>query len=138
MTGERFKLLMIQAFNPFLSDLGLQPEQPHLSGRYHRARFIGKQHTLIVSFEPGDAYLSVMLVRNDDDDLTAIDDPQKTPRLNDLNRAYMGDVTSSERAENESFFSSIKVEDRNEQVLVKCAKDLSLVLPRHLKGDSTR
>lgn len=132
MTGERFKYLVTQAFNSFLSDLGLRPEKIHLSGRYHRASFIGKEHTLIVSFELGDSYLTAMLVQNDDD-LVAIDDPQRTPRLDDLNSAYMGSVTSSERAENESFFSSIKAEDYNEKVLLKCAKDLRLVLPRHLR-----
>lgn len=138
MTGKRFESLVKEAFNPFLSELGLKPERQHLSGRYYRANFVGKQHTLVVSFEPGDAYLSVMLVQNDNDDLVAIDNPQKTPRLNDLNRWYMSDVTPSERANNEAYFSTIKVEGPSEQALLKCAKDLRLVLPRHLRTESSR
>jgi hypothetical protein len=133
MTGNRFAELIKQAFCPFLGELGFKAEEPLLSGRYYRARFVGRQHTLVVSFEPGDDFLVVMLVTNDDDNLEAIDDPQKTPRLNDLNRMHMAGVTQLERMSNEGFFSSIEVEDRNEQALLKGAKDLRLVLPRHLK-----
>ncbi len=137
MTGERFQSFVKRAFDPFLIELDFKPEKPHLSGRYHRANFIGDSHTLIVSFEPGDAYLTAMLVRNDGYDLSSIDDPQKTPRLKDLNRMYMSEVTPSERANNESFFSKIKVEDQNEQALLKCAKDLRIVIPRYLKDQTT-
>ena len=137
MTGERFASLVKEAFNPFLSDLGFKPEQPHFSGRYYCTNFVGKRHTLVLSFEPGDACLTAMLVRNDDDDLAAIDDPRKTSRVSDLNRMYMEEITASERKVNEEFFSPVKVEDRNEQALLKYAKDLRLVLPRHLQSQST-
>lgn len=134
MKGERFKILVEQAFNSYLIELGFKPEKPHLSGRYHRARFIGDNYTLIVSFEPCEAYITVMLVHNDDYDLSSIDDPQKTPRLSDLNRMYMREVTPAERSNNESFFSEIKIKDKHEQSLLKCAKELRLVLPRYLKS----
>jgi hypothetical protein len=137
ITGERFQSLVKQAFNPFLIELGFKPQKPHLSGRYHRVNFIGDSHTLIISFEPGDAYLTAMLVKNDDYDLSSIDDPKKTPRMSDLNRIHMGKITPSERANNESFFSTIKVKDQNEQALLKLAKNLRLVLPRYLKTLNT-
>ena len=136
MTGDRFAELVQDTFSPFLSEMDFKAEKPHVSGRYYRARFVGLHHSLVVSFEPGDAYLVVILISNDDDDLAAIDDPQKTPRLGDLNRMYMAEVTQKERESNEAFFSSIKVEDRNELALLNCAKDLRLVLPRHLQACS--
>jgi hypothetical protein len=134
MTGKRFQVLVQEAFNPFLIELGFKPEKPKISGRYYRAKFIGDNHTLIVSLEPADAFFSIMIVRNDSYDLYTIDDPQKAPRLSDLNRMYMSEVTPNERATNDSFFSEIKVEDQKERALLKCAKDLRLVLPRYLKG----
>jgi hypothetical protein len=134
MTGKRFQVLVQEAFNPFLIELGFTPDKPQLSGRYYRVKFIGDSHTLIVSLEPADAFFSIMLVRNDNYDLSTIDDPKKTPRLSDLNRMYMSEVTPDERATNESFFSAIKVEGQKERELLKCAKDLRLVLPRYLKG----
>jgi hypothetical protein len=132
MTGDRFANLLKAAFNPFLSDLGFKAEEVHKSGRYYRANFVRDLHTLVVSFEPGDSQLTAMLVRNDDNDVTAIDDVLITPRLGDLNERYQADIVASERKSNEEFFSSIKVEGRDEQTLLKCAKDLRLVLPRHL------
>jgi hypothetical protein len=137
ITSERFQSLIKQAFNPFLIEFGFKPEKPHLSGRYHRANFIGNSHTIIIYFEPGEAYLTAMLVKNDDYDLSSIDDPKKTPRVSDLNRIYMGKITPSERANNESFFSTIEVKDQNEQALLKLAKDLRLVLPRYLRTLNT-
>lgn len=133
ITGDRFQNFIKKVFTPFLKEMGFTPESPHLSGRYYRVNFIGDVHTLVVSFEPADSFFTVMLVRNDDNDLSAIDDPERTPRLADLNRMYMSQVTPSEREKNESFFSKIRVKDRSEQVLLKSAKDLRLVLPRYLK-----
>ncbi len=132
MTGNRFAALVKAIFNLFMCDLGFKAEKPHLSGRYYRASFVGNKHTLVVLFEPGDDYLTTMLVCNDDNDLAAIDDPQRTPRLADLNRRYMNEVSQQDRQANDAYFSSINVVGRKEQELLKCAKDLRLVLPRHL------
>lgn len=132
MTADRFLEIITQAFPPFLSELGFRLQQPHLSGRYYRATFVGCEHTLIVSFEPGDNNLVVMLMPNGHDDLAAIDDREKTPRLADLNQRYMNDVTADEVKSNDAFFASIETRDFNERRLLKCAKELRLVLPRYL------
>lgn len=50
----------------------------------------------------------------------------------------MAEVTESEREGNDAYFSAIEVHDRNERALLKCAKDLRLVLPRYLQSHSTR
>ena len=103
-----------------------------ISGRYYRASFVGPDHTVLITFEPGDDDATTMLLTNGDDDLRAIDDPEKTPRLSHLNSKYMGLVTAIERAENDDFFGKIEARDSAENGLIKCAKDLRLVLPRHL------
>lgn len=123
---------MQSVFKPFLEQLGFAMQPVHVSGRYYRASFAGRNNTLLITFEPGDEQTTVMLVTNGDDDLRAIDDPVKTPRLSHLNARYMGLVTASERAENEAFFGQLEPRDRAEYGLIKCAKDLRLVLPRHL------
>ena len=94
--------------------------------------FIGKSWTLSVSFEPGDNYFSIVLLNNKERGLAAMDDRQKSPRLSDLNARYMGQITLAEREANEAFFASIVVTDSFERQLLKVAKDLRLVLPKHL------
>ena len=132
MNGRDFERLVLKVFPPFLTELGFVAEPPHISGRYYRANFVGRQHTLSVSFEPGDNMLAVLLITNGADDLASIDDRTKTPRLSDLNARYMVDVTTSDRANNEAFFAEIEPRDKDEYAIVKAAKELRLVLPHHL------
>ena len=80
MNGNSFGSLIESAFRPFLSELGFTFQSAHLGGRYYRATFIESRYTLIVTFEPGDEEVIVMLLTNGDDSLKAIDDSaiQKT------------------------------------------------------------
>ena len=135
MNSASFRRLIEEAFNPFLKKLGFHSQPLQINGRFCEAEFKGKNFTLSVSFEPGDDYFTTMLIQNNNSSLAAIDDSQKTPHLSDLNRMYMGEVTQQEREGNEAYFSSIKAEDSNELELLKCAKELRLVLPRHLKSN---
>jgi hypothetical protein len=132
MNGKSFSDLIDLAFRPFLSDLGFNLQPIHVSGRYYRANFVGNQQTLTVSFEPGDESITIMLIKNTDDSLDAIDDSERAPRLSDLNKRYMSKTTAAERTENDSYFGHIERADPAERLLLKCAKELRLVLPLHL------
>lgn len=132
MNGLRFKELIGNLYQPFMADMGFQMHPIFVSGRYYRASFIGHQRKLTVTFEPGEDQISIMLINNGDADILSIDDPERTPRLSHLNKKYMSAVTSAERSENELYFGSFKSLDHVEDKLIKCAKDLRLVLPRHL------
>ena len=132
MKGIDFKNLIEFVFCPFLAKLGFELEPVHLSGRYYRASFVSKDHTLVIAFEPGDNHVTVMLLINGDDDLNAIDDPTRSPRLSHLNARYMAAVTPAARTENERYFSQFRSQEGVEQILLKCAKELRLVLPLHL------
>jgi hypothetical protein len=132
MNGVIFTNLMESAFRPFLGKLGFAMQPLHVSGRYYRATFGGPHYTLLITFEPGDENTTVMLLTNGDDDLKAIDDPARTPRLADLNSRYMPQVSTDARSENEAYFDQFAASDRTEKLLLKCAKDLRLVLPLHL------
>lgn len=132
MNDQDFSRIIDQAFMPFLKELGFVAQPKAISGRAYMVEFIGEAWTLSVSFEPGDDYFSVMLLNNKMRGLAAMDDPQKTPRLSDLNTRYMGQVTPAERETNEAFFVGIVVTDPFERQLLKFAKDLRLVLPKHL------
>jgi hypothetical protein len=132
MNDQDFSRIIDQAFTPFLKELGFVAQPKAISGRAYIVEFVGKAWTLSVSFEPGDDYFSVMLLNNEMRGLAAMDDRQKTPRLSDLNNRYMALVTQLDREENEAIFSGITVRDSLERQLLKFAKDLRLVLPKHL------
>lgn len=132
MNDQDFIRIIDQAFTPFLKELGFVTQLKAISGRAYMVEFVGNLWTLSVSFEPGDNYFSVILLNNKMRSLAAMDDPQKSPRLSDLNTRYMGKVSPAERETNEAFFASIVVTDSFERQLLKVAKDLRLVLPKHL------
>lgn len=132
MNGETFANIINSAFRPFLSELGFTMDPLHVSGRCYGAIFNNSHYKLLISFEPGDENTAVMLVTIGDDDLKAIDDTARTPRLADLNSRYMPSVSADAHSENEAYFKSLTVTDPIESNLLKCAKDLRLVLPLHL------
>ena len=133
MDGLRFENLMRSAFRPFLAPLQFVMQPIHISGRHYSASFVGPSHTLLVGFEPGDGQTIVMLQANGSNSIRSFDDPETTPRLSTLNAQYMGLVEGKERAENEAFFGQLQPQDEQERALIKCAKDLRLVLPRYLR-----
>lgn len=132
MNGSSFENIIVNVFKPFLEKIGFEMDSVFVSGRYYRASFVDLDKKLSITFEPGDDQITVMLITKKHDDLQSIDDPERTPRLSNLNAKYMGCVTASERAGNEIYFKGVKSQDRAEDRLIKCAKDLRLVLPRHL------
>ena len=132
MSGNGFLQIIKTAFVPFLKDLGFLMSETSISGRFYRASFLGRSHSIWVSFEPGDSILFVIVFGREDGKLSDIDDPMKTPRLADLNRRYMASVTNEQRAENEIVFETIFAHDKDERLLLKSAKELRLVLPRYL------
>lgn len=134
MNGSRFESLVQSAFKPFLSDLNFEMEPIHVSGSYYRASFVDHRHRLSVSFEPGDEVVTVTLFTIGIHDIESINDPVKSPRLSTLNARYMGLVTGKERADNEVFFGKLHARGHIENVLIKCAKELRLVLPHHLSA----
>lgn len=133
MNDQGFCRIIDQAFMPFLSEMGFVAKPKSISGRAYIADFIGSAWTLSVSFEPGDDYFAIMLLNNELRGLAAVDNREKSPRLSDLNARYMGQVTPAEHEENETFFAGVKTTDQHERQLLKFAKELRLVLPKHLK-----
>jgi hypothetical protein len=133
MSAEAFGSLIELAFRPFLSELGFMIQPSQVSGRCYRATFVEARHTLVIAFEPGDEHVTIMLFTNHDDSLMAIDDPENTLRLTDLNARYQPKTTASARAENEVHFSQIEQTDPVGKLLLKYAKELRLVLPLHLE-----
>jgi hypothetical protein len=115
---------------------GFSMEAPSISGRFYRASFSGKENSVWVSYEPGDGALFVLVFSRENGGLSDIDDRLKTPRLSDLNSRYMASVSDTEKVENEVFFRSVVVKDQEERQLLKCARELRLVLPRYLKRTS--
>jgi len=140
MNGQDFLRITSEAFGPFLNELGFTPDEPSISGRYYRVSFTGAENTILVSYEPGDDALFVMVFGRKNGELSDIDDRTKTPRLGDLNSRYMATVTNEDRVENERAFEGIVIKDNEGRLLLKAAKELRLVLPTYLcesPGDPT-
>lgn len=132
MNGQNFVNLIHTAFKPFLTNLGFLIENPSISGRFYRVSFRSHKHVVLVSYEPGDNALFVMVFNLKKGELSDIDDRTITPRLSDLNKQFMNIVTPEERQANNNFFQSIKVKDKEEEELLKAAKELRLVLPKYI------
>lgn len=132
MNGQDFLRVAKEAFAPFLEGLGFVMDEPSISGRFYRLSFTGSDHAVSVSYEPGDDALFVIVFNRKNGELSDIDDRAETPRLADLNSRYMPTITNDQRIENESVFESIVVHDKEERRLLKAAKELRLVLPKHL------
>jgi len=136
MNGLGFFRIIEAAFAPLLAHLGFSMDRPRISGRVYSASFSNQRCSVNVSFEPGDERLLVLVFTKEDGKLSDIDDRAKTPRLADLNRRYMRQVLLQERTANENAFKSISADDTQERLLLKYAKELRLVLPRHLSPKS--
>lgn len=132
MSGHDFLRIANCAFSPFLRELGFSTDSPSISGRFYRISFTSQDHVVWISFEPGDDALFILVFSLENGELSDIDDRLKTPRLADLNRRYMHMVTKEERIENEEAFKQILVQDQEERLLLKAAKELRIVLPKYL------
>ena len=133
MNGQDFSRMVQEAFAPFLEGLGFQMDAMSISGRFYRCSFSSLSNIVSISYEPGDDVLFIMVFSREDSRLSEIDDLSKTPRLSDLNKRYMSVVTADERIKNEFKFASVRANDEEEMLLLKSAKELSLVLPKYLK-----
>jgi hypothetical protein len=132
MNGLGFFRIIDEAFAPFLTNFGFSIDSPTISGRFYLASFNSETHSVDISFEPGDEEFLVLVRTKENGKLSDIDDRVKTPRLADLNGRFMQEVSREERTSNEAFFRSVLANDGQERALLKCAKELRLVLPRHL------
>jgi hypothetical protein len=136
MDGKDFVSLCRSAFEPFLNEQGFVMESFSISGRMYEVIFAGEKHAILVSYEPGDDMLFVLVFGRENDTLTDFDDRTKTPRLADLNAHYMAKVSDEERRENEAVFTAINPRDKQELTVLKAAKELRLVLPKYLRSKS--
>lgn len=132
MSGQDFIRIVTEAFLPFLRLLGFHMETPSISGRFYRASFSNPTNVVSISFEPGDNAAFVMIFSRENGGLSDVDDRSKTPRLADLNSQFMPMVTNDERASAEATFAGIHAGNPEERILLKYAKELSLVLPKYL------
>lgn len=137
MNGEDFARIAGEALAPFLAELGFAMEEPSISGRHYRVRFLGSDHAVSVSYEPGDEALFVMVFGYKDGEVSDIDDREATLRLADLNRRFMHEVSEEEFVANDAYFESVPIGDEEERRVLKAARELRLVLPRLFSSESS-
>jgi hypothetical protein len=132
VTDETFVAIVEGAFVAPLAHLGFSLQELELHGRFDLATFVREDYAIHVSYEPGDEAVFIIVFRRKNGVLSDIDNPSETVRLSDLNERYMRFITPQERANCDAAFRSVQVTGRAEQLMVKGAKELSLVLPRYL------
>jgi len=132
VTNHTFVRIVNEAFVPLLSRLGFSSEAPVLRGRFNSASFLRKDYVVDVSYEPGDEAIIIMVLRRKDGKLSDIDDPANTVRLDTLKERYMHLVTREEFEEGNVAFGAVRATDPTEQLMVKSARELALVLPKYL------
>jgi hypothetical protein len=137
MDGNDFLRIIRDAYVPFLRELDFTLDRTDIQGREYSVSFTGPANTVVVSYEPGDEAFFVFVFGRKGKHLTDIDDSSQTPRLSDLNTKFMKGITPAERSHSDASFGTIATGDRKEEELVKAAKELRLVLPRHLAVQST-
>ncbi len=134
MNLQSFLRIVDQAYVPFMRALGFSVDTSSSNGRCYCADFKSNTHVISVSYEPGEWVQSVYVFGQGDGAQSEIDGEGAAPRLADLNRRYMASITREERDQNESALASIAAGDTAERDLLKAAKELRLVLPRHISS----
>lgn len=132
MNGFEFFRIADEAFAPFLKELGFSMDSPSISGRLYDISFNSRSHSIQISYEPGDEAPRILVFTKEQGRISEYDDRAKTPRLADLNSRYAREIGIQERAANDAIFASIHVNDKQERLLLKAAKELRLVLPKYL------
>jgi hypothetical protein len=131
-----FKRIVETAFAPFLLELGFSADPVFLSGKYCAARFACGQRSLLISYEPGDDELLIVISERPLKSLPDIDNRLAAPRLSDLNRAYGSLISVNERSANDARFGHVQTRNGAEKNLLNCAKQLRLVLPKYVADHS--
>ncbi|MCA9206646.1 MAG: hypothetical protein KDA59_26510 [Planctomycetales bacterium] len=137
MSGIDFINVIRTAFAPFVGDLGFERLPEQVSGKLYSVDFA--RHDVVVSifFEPGDKYAETVVFKCKNGVRSPYDDRTATPRLPDLNRKYMGQISTGDRAANNAFFAALRGQDADEEQLLRTALQLRLVLPMYLADQSS-
>lgn len=132
MNNNGFINIINESFSPILLSLGFKNRKDSISGKLYESLFTGNGFGVSISFEPGERLFNVIIFSDTNGALSDIDNTEKSPRLSDLNRKYMSLVSHEEISKNERIFSKIKTHDKDEEILLKMAKELRLTLPIYM------
>lgn len=134
MNGFEFFRIADEAFAPFLKELGFSMDTPSISGRLYRISFSSRTHSIQISYEPGDEAPRILVFTKEHGRISELDDRAKKPRLADLNSRYAREIGVDNRAANDAVFASIHINDKQERLLLKAAKELRLVVAKYLSS----
>ncbi|MBG6188387.1 hypothetical protein [Flavobacterium sp. CAN_S2] len=90
--------------------------------------YAGTNKVISISLETYENYLRVVIFDLENGKLSDYDDKAKTIHLNQLTKEYFPKISKNEITENSMFFKNISTETEIEKQIVKCAKELRLVL----------
>lgn len=134
MSGRDFERIVTQVYTPFLVELGFSVVALHHSGRSYSVRFASGTHRISLSYEPGDEWANLVVSDTPNPSLAEFDDRTRSPRLSDLNRKYMSQVTEDDRRSNNLYFGAETSGSPQETQLFKWARELRLLLRLHLSS----
>ena len=128
MNSDQFVAAVNAELRPVLEPLGYRVSTK-VSGRAYDAECATEDCVAIISFEPGDDFLLVAVVSENDGVRSSLDDRTASPRLGDLNRRYLepADVEVLELSRRND-----TALDPDARKLVAAMRQLCLVLPRYV------
>lgn len=96
--------------------------------RFFDINYAGINKTISISLETYENYLRVVIFDLENGKLSNYDDKTKTIHLNQLTKDYFSKISKNKISENSMFFKNISTETEIEKQIVKCAKELRLVM----------
>jgi hypothetical protein len=133
MDGRDFLRIIGEVFVPSLAPLNFMLSESRVSGKEYGARFSSSTHSVTVSYEPPDDYLTVRISNAVSPTLAQTDDPNCTVTLEALRARYRHLVELAERKSVQHLIPNRAARGSPEYRLSTAALDLRLLIPRHLE-----
>lgn len=123
MNEEEFSWVARRWIGPYLSELGFELAELRVSGTSALAIFRSSSRELWLSCELVTSALGVYVFSGTGSSISDIDDRVETPRLQDLNRQFMSQVSPEERATNSAYFAGLTRGRSVSREVLRCASD---------------
>ena len=132
MDGQTFIRLVKKAFNPFMREFGFSMGAPSVDGLIFSVDFTHRDCVVTVAIEPPDLAVHTLIFSREGEQLSAPDDLLRTPRLSDLVARHMRQASQAEQITAKKKFAAVHAPIEDQRLLLKAARELYLVLPKHL------
>jgi hypothetical protein len=127
--GNKYIEVVGAYFEFLITEFSFKVSEEIINGNFfYRFRYMDEIKAITISYENIEDYLSVFISVLQNGIMPDYDDKTKTLHLNKLNAQVLSRLNRSEIALNSEYFTRLRPENELEKKLLKCAKELRLVL----------